>query len=174
MDVDQPNSPRPKLALFGAVVLLVVLADQFTKRWALESLTEGESVDVLGSVLQFTLYFNPGAAFGTGAGYTLLLSLVAIGASIALVFLAKQLHDPVWTVGLGLFLGGALGNLIDRIFREPGILKGHVVDFINYNGWFVGNVADIALTLAAIMVVMRSWQGIKLDGTRDVTESSTD
>ena len=156
------------------MVLLVVLADQLTKLWALSALTEGESIDVVGSFLQFTLYFNPGAAFGTGAGYTLILSLVAIGASIALIVLAKQLHDPIWTVGLALFLGGALGNLIDRVFREPGFLKGHVVDFINYNGWFVGNVADIALTLAAIMVVLRSWQGVKLDGTRDAPEPTTD
>lgn len=158
---------RPRLLLFGAIVLLTVVVDQLTKRWAIKSLSDNEDVEVIGSFLRFTLHFNPGAAFGTGAGYTVLLSLVAIGVSIALIFLAKQLHDRVWTIGLALFLGGAVGNLIDRIFREPGFLKGHVVDFINYNGWFVGNVADIALTLAAIIVVVRSWQGIRLDGTRE-------
>lgn len=174
MTLDETSAHRPRLALFGTVVLFVVLADQLTKWWALTALNPGEHVDVIGSFIQFTLYFNPGAAFGTAAGYTLILSVVAIGASVALIFLARQLHDPIWTIGLALFLGGALGNLIDRIFREPGVLKGHVVDFINYSGWFVGNVADIALTVAAIMVVLRSWQGVRLDGTREATEPTTD
>lgn len=157
--------------LFGTIVLAVIALDQLSKRWALAQFAEGESMDVIGRFIQFTLYFNPGAAFGTAAGYTILLSLIAVGASVALIFLAKQLRDTVWTIGLALFLGGAVGNLIDRVFREPGFLKGHVVDFINYNDWFIGNVADIALTFAAIIVVLRSWQGVGLDGTRAVDTS---
>ena len=169
-----PTPPsRPRFVLFGVIVLLVVGVDQLTKRWAVENLTGSEPKNVLGTFIQFTLYFNPGAAFGTGAGYTVLLSLVAIAACFVLVFLARQLRDPIWTVGLALFLGGALGNLFDRVFRPPGFMTGHVVDFISYNGWFVGNVADIALTGAAIIVVVRSWQGVRLDGTLEERRKPT-
>ncbi len=81
--------------------------------------------------------------------------------------MATRLRDRGWAIGLGLLLAGALGNLADRIFRQPSPFKGHVVDFIDY-GIFVGNVADIALTFAAIVIVWRTWRGIAIDGTREV------
>ena len=153
--------------LFGAVVVAVVALDQASKQWAASNLEGRDPINVLGTFIQFTLHFNPGAAFGTAAGYTVLLSLIAIAVCVGIAFMAKRLRDPIWAISLGLFLGGALGNLIDRVFRDPGFLRGHVVDFINYNGWFVGNVADIALTLAAIMMVVRSWQGVGVDGSSE-------
>lgn len=165
--MDEPTTQsRPRLGLFAAVTLAVVAVDQITKWWATDWLADREPVQVIGELLQFRLVFNPGAAFGTGAGYTILLTLVAITASVVLIVVARRLRDRFWTIALALFLGGALGNLIDRLAREPGIMRGHVVDFIDYAGFFVGNVADIALTVAAIMVVIRSWQGVRLDGTR--------
>ena len=87
--------------------------------------------------------------------------------SIAVVRMATRLRDRWWAVGLGLLLAGAIGNLCDRIFREPAPFRGHVVDFIDY-GVFVGNVADIALTFAAVVIVWRTWRGVGLDGSRQV------
>ena len=156
--------PKP-LGVFIASALVVVVADQASKLLALSRLTEGEYVPLIGDILGFRLVFNPGAALGTAAGYTILLSLVAVAVVATPIFIAGRLKDRWWALGLGLFLGGAVGNLIDRLFREPSFLRGHVVDFIDYNGFFVGNIADIALTVAAIIVVVRSWQGIKFDGT---------
>ncbi|HPU14400.1 MAG TPA: signal peptidase II [Aeromicrobium sp.] len=158
--------PKP-LGLFIAAASVVVLVDQASKLLALSRLVEGEYVPLIGDLLGLRLVFNPGAALGTAAGYTILLSLVAVAVAGTLIFIAGRLHDRWWALGLGLFLGGAVGNLVDRLVREPGFLRGHVVDFIDYNGFFVGNIADLALTIAAIIVVVRSWQGIKFDGTRE-------
>lgn len=152
---------------FVTVAAVTVLLDQLAKVWALHALDDGQRRAVLGDLLGLQLLFNPGAAFGTGAGYTIVLTLIALGAVIVLVRTASKLRDGIWEWGFGLFLGGALGNLIDRLFRDPGFGRGHVVDFIDYNGWFVGNVADLALTLAAVLLVLRAWQGVALDGTRE-------
>lgn len=165
------GSGSPRTVLFATVAAVVVAIDQLTKWWAVEELQGRDSIAVLGDVLSLTFVLNPGAAFGTGAGYTIVLTLVALVATAVLLFFARRLQDRVWAVGLGLFLGGAVGNLIDRLTREPGALRGHVVDMINYNDWFVGNVADMALTGAAVLIVVRAWQGIALDGTKE--ESAT-
>lgn len=140
--------------------------DQVTKVIAVAKLEGHESIELIPGVLSLTFLRNPGAALSAGAGYTLVLSVVAIAVCVGVIRVASKLRDKWWAVGLGLLLAGALGNLADRIFREPSPLKGHVVDFIDY-GVFVGNVADIALTFAAVIIVWRSWRGIKLDGTRE-------
>lgn len=163
----QAIKSRSALLTFGALAVLVLVLDQATKWWALRTLGSGHIIPVLGERLRFVLVFNPGAAFGTGANATIALTIVAVIVSIVIVFMARRLGDGLWAATLGLFLGGAVGNLGDRLFREPGFGRGHVVDFIDYGGLFVGNVADIALTFAAIMVLYRAWTGVKLDGTRD-------
>ena len=106
---------------------MTVLLDQLAKVWALHALDDGQRRAVLGDLLGLQLLFNPGAAFGTGAGYTIVLTLIALGAVIVLVRTASKLRDGIWEWGFGLFLGGALGNLIDRLFRDPGFGRGHVV-----------------------------------------------
>ncbi len=161
-----PVGPR-RVVLFAVVAIATVLLDQLTKWWAVAELRGRERIDVLGDLLGLRFVLNPGAALGTAAGYTIVLSLVAVAVVITLLVIARRLRDPWWAAGLGLFLGGALGNLIDRLFREPSFLRGHVVDFIDYAGFFVGNVADIALTLAAVVIIWRSWTGHRFDGTRE-------
>jgi len=136
-----------------------------TKVLAVEKLQGRESIELIPNVLSLSFMRNGGAALGTGAGFTVVLTIVAIAVSIAVVRMAASLRDRGWAVGLGLLFAGAVGNLCDRIFREPAPFKGHVVDFIDYNV-FVGNVADIALTLAAVVIVWRTWRGIGLDGSR--------
>ncbi len=151
----------------------VVLAwglDQVTKIWAVERLSGREPVEIIPGWLSFDFLRNPGAAFGLGSAWTVVLTLIAVVVVVVVVRLSTRLRDVPWAVALGLLLAGTLGNLTDRFFREPAPLKGHVVDFINYNGWFVGNVADIYLTVAAVLIILRSLQGVSIDGTREQQE----
>lgn len=148
-----------------ATALVVVVVDQLTKWWAVSSLRGHEPISILGGLLGLRFLRNPGAALGTGAGYTIVLSLIAVAVIVILVSQVRRLRDRWWALGLGLFLGGAVGNLLDRIFREPAVLRGHVVDFIDYGNFFVGNVADLALTIAAVVILVRSAQGVRIDGT---------
>lgn len=168
LSADAVGSRRGRfLGLFAVGVVLAWALDQITKVLAVERLAGAEPVELIPGFLDLTFLRNPGAAFGMGASLTVVLSLAAIGVCVVVVRMATRLRDRVWTVGLGLLLAGALGNLTDRLLREPGVLRGHVVDFIDYNGWFVGNVADIYLTVAAALIVWRTWQGVGVDGTRE-------
>ena len=163
-----PEGRRPRLAISALLVAVVTLAvDQATKAWALRSLTPGVSVDIVGEVLRLTIIRNPGAAFSIGNQATWLLTLVSVVILVVILRSIGRLGHRGWTICLGLILGGAVGNLVDRILREPGVGRGHVIDFIDYGGLFVGNVADIAIVAAAGTIAVLAWQGIALDGTRD-------
>ena len=160
------HSPRSTyLRLFILVALLVLVVDQATKALAVATLKGEDSIELIPHVLALTYMTNGGAAFGMGAGMTVVLTALAAVVCFFVARTASQLRDRGWAVGLGLFLGGALGNLIDRVFRDPAPFKGHVVDFLDY-GIFIGNVADIALTLAAAMIFFLTWRGVGIDGTR--------
>lgn len=167
-------TPLKVWILAGSVAITVVLIDQLTKIWAVHSLEGKPPVVVVGNwfgesigpLLQLRVIRNPGAAFGLGAfgpASTLVLSIVAIVVVIVLVRFVSRITDPWWALALGLVLGGALGNLVDRFTREPGVLRGHVVDFFEIPNFPIFNVADISLTLAvAIILVLtirgRSWR----------------
>lgn len=160
-----------RVRFFVVVAVVVVVIDQITKALAVEHLRDEAPIPLIPNVLSLTFLRNPGAAFGMGTSATVVLSLIAIAVCVAVVRVAPRLRDLTWTLGLALLLGGALGNLLDRIFRPPAVLRGHVVDFINYNNWFVGNIADIALTAAAVVILVRSWQGVRIDGTRETPDA---
>lgn len=160
---------RPALALvlLTGIAVGVLALDQATKALAVHYLAVGdERVDLLGSLLGLRLLYNPGAAFSLGTGMTWLLTAVAAGVVVVVVRMARRIRSTAWAVALGLLLGGALGNLVDRLVREPGVGRGHVVDFIAYADWFVGNVADIAIVAAAALVVLLGLRGTGLDGRR--------
>ncbi|MEV0287568.1 MULTISPECIES: signal peptidase II [unclassified Kribbella] len=164
-----PKKPSWKLmALFGAVGFLVLLLDQLTKALALEHLTPGEPVDVIGGFLKFNLIRNSGAAFSLGAGYTPYISAIQIIVALGVVFLSRRLGSVGWAVAFGFLFGGALGNIIDRIFREPSPFHGHVIDFLQTPHWAIFNVADMAVTSAAALLVIQTLRGIKLDGTKEL------
>ena len=141
---------------------LVVAIDVFTKQWALSALEPGVRHSVLGDALSLQLVFNSGAAFSLGEDYTWVLTVVAAVVTGGIVYYARRARTPVAIALMGVALGGALGNLIDRLFREPGFGRGHVVDMINYNNVFVGNVADIAIVGAALVFVALSLIGTRL------------
>jgi len=147
-------------AVWLAAVLVVSL-DVFTKQWALDSLTPGVPHPVIDGVLTFQLVFNSGAAFSLGENYTWVLTLIAAAVTVGIVYYARRARTW-WSVGLfGIALGGAVGNLLDRLFREPGFGRGHVVDMINYHDLFVGNVADIAIVGSAAAFMLMSMLGRK-------------
>lgn len=160
------RSRRPLVLVLLALAALVVAADQLTKVWAVQSLVEGERTPLLGDLLGLSLLYNPGAALSLATGMTWLLTIVATAVVVVILRVAKRLGSRGWTVALGLLLGGALGNLADRMLREPGFARGHVVDFIAYGNVFVGNIADIAIVGAALLIVLLSMRGIGVDGSR--------
>lgn len=160
-----PTGGRRRLyAVLLGLAATTLVADQLSKAWALAALTPGESVDVIGSWIRLTILRNPGAAFSIGDGSTWVLTLVSLAILAWVVVGARKVGNLPWAVALGLLLGGALGNLVDRFFREPGIGRGHVVDFINYFGWFVGNVADIAIVVAAGLIMVLTYRGTAIAG----------
>jgi signal peptidase II len=134
---------------------------------ALDVLADGESRPFVGDFIRLKLIGNPGAALSLGAGNTWVMTAIAVGVLVAIVFVAKGLGSRAWAIALGLLLGAALGNLTDRFIRPPGGGQGHVVDFLDYNRWFIGNVADIWIVSAAILIVLLALLGIGVDGRRD-------
>ncbi|WP_421733369.1 signal peptidase II [Cellulomonas sp.] len=174
---DQPDAPstsprrRALLITLVSISVAVLVLDQLSKAWALASLVEGERRELVGSLLGLQLVFNSGAALSIATGMTWVLTIVATVVVVVVVRASRRIGSRAWAVALGLLLGGAIGNLVDRLVREPGFAQGEVVDFIAYADWFVGNVADIAIVVAAVLVVILAALGIHIDGTRDSRET---
>lgn len=144
------RQPRVVLALIAVVVLAL---DLVTKIVVVAKLDPADPVQIIGDTVTLHLIRNPGAAFSMATGLTWILTLIAIGVVVWIVRMGSRLRSMWWAVGLGLVLGGALGNLVDRLFRAPGPMQGHVVDFVSV-GWFpIFNVADSAITCAAVLLV---------------------
>lgn len=143
-----------------ALAAVVIAADQLSKWWAETNLGDGTVIPLIGDILSFQLVYNPGAAFSIGEEFTWVLTIIAAIAVVAIIRYAWRIESRAWAFALGLLLGGAITHLGDRLFREPGFARGHVVDFINYGGYFIGNIADIALVGGAAMIVIISLMGI--------------
>lgn len=161
------STSHPRLRLWVAVAAVAFLLDQATKIWAEHALANGEPRSVIGDLLQVHLTHNPGAAFSMGTGYTVVLTMIAIAVIVVCVKMATRLGSTGWAIGLGLLLGGALGNVTDRIFRDPSPFRGHVVDWIEVPHWPVFNLADTAICVAAGIFVLQSVRGVHLDGSRE-------
>jgi signal peptidase II len=157
----------------AGVALVGYALDLGSKVLAVDRLTGRPPVQVVGDLLTLTLARNPGAAFSTGTSYTLVLSLVAIVAAAAVLWFARRLRSTGWALGLGFLLAGILGNLTDRVFRAPGFLRGHVVDFLALPHWPVFNVADMCINVAAVCIVVQAVRGIGLDGRRGREQDGT-
>jgi signal peptidase II len=152
------SAPRRRRAGWGriaAAVGLIVAVDQVTKAWAVAALSDGP-INVIGTHVQFDLTRNGGSAFGRFQGMTPLLAVGAIAVSVFLVRAVRQASDGWMVAALTLVLGGAVGNLTDRVVRAPGFLTGHVVDFVKVGWWPVFNLADSCITVGAVLLVVRS------------------
>ena len=141
--------------MFLALAVTGVALDVLTKVWVVARLQPGEPVPLLGGLLTLRLIRNPGAAFSSGEGFT---AVFAVAAVVVLVFiltrLAPRIGHPGWAVALGLLAAGVAGNLVDRVFRAPGVLRGHVVDFLQLPHWPIFNVADACITTGAVLVMV--------------------
>lgn len=164
--VNGPTSTHDARRLFVVVALAAYALDLLTKVLAVRHLTPYEPVDVIGKLLRLDLVRNPGAAFSTGTSYTALLSVIAVIAAAVVIRFGRRLGDRTWAVALGLLLAGVCGNLTDRIFREPGVLRGHVVDFLALPHWPVFNVADMLIDAAVVLIIVQTWRGIGISGRR--------
>lgn len=167
---EDPARPR-RVLLLSAIALGVLAVDLVTKITAVRELEWREPKPILDGLVYLQLVRNPGAAFGMATGMTWLLTLIAVGVVVAIIRAAGRLRSRGWAVALGLVLGGALGNLGDRMFRYPGVLRGWVVDFISLLApdgrvWPVFNAADSAICLGGALLVLLALFGRELDGTR--------
>jgi signal peptidase II len=161
----------PKVRLLALIAVAVLAADIVTKVIAVAQLEDRAPVEVLGGLVYLQLVRNPGAAFSLATGYTWVLTIVAIAVVVVIVRVSRRLRSTGWAVALGLVLGGALGNLIDRLFRSPGPLHGHVVDIVSLLApdgrvWPVFNLADSSIVSGGALLVLLALLGRELDGTR--------
>ena len=151
--------------LFVAVALVLIALDQFTKNLAIASLKLGVDYPVLGEVLTWRLVYNDSAAFSLGFGQTWILAVIAAAATLATIWYARKITSVSWALMAGVFLAGVVGNLIDRLIREPSFGNGHVVDFIRIPLNFpVFNLADIFIVSMATLTVIRVFRGENLGG----------
>ena len=164
---DALRAPRRRIGLLLVVAGVALILDEVSKLLVVANMIQGDRpVDLIPGVLDLQLTRNPGAAFGFAAGATVIFTLVAVAVVGFIVRAARKLASTGWAWSLGLLLGGALGNLGDRIFRAPGPLKGHVVDWIHIHHWPVFNLADSAIVVGGVLAVVLSLRGITLDGRK--------
>ncbi|PWU59747.1 signal peptidase II [Micromonospora globispora] len=166
------GTPRRRaVGVLLGVALVALLADLLTKQLALSTLSGRGPVSLLGGTIYFTLTRNSGAAWSIGSGHTWVFPLITIGVIGWIAWMALRLRSLPWAISLGLVLGGALGNLTDRIFRAPGHFVGHVVDMVSLfdpygQVWPVFNLADSALVCGVTLAVLLELTGRQRDGRR--------
>ncbi|MEY3635899.1 MAG: hypothetical protein RL147_328 [Actinomycetota bacterium] len=145
--------------LYGVAWFVWVL-DLATKLWAVNTLSDRSNIKIIGDFFQLTLVRNPGAAFSVAEGATIFLTLFGFLVMGVIFYYSTKITSRGWSVVLGLAMGGILGNLVDRIFREPGVLRGHVIDWLQVPNWPVFNIADSAIVLAAVVSMILSVRNI--------------
>jgi signal peptidase II len=166
----EPTKPR-RVAVLVAVAIAVLALDIISKSIVVATLSNRPPVRLLGGFLTLTLIRNPGAAFSIGTSMTIVFTAIAAGVIVYIIRIARNLRSTAWAITLGLLLGGAAGNLGDRLFRSPGIFRGHVVDWIELPHWPVFNVADSCICCGGALVVLLALLRVRMDGTRESDES---
>ncbi|OEJ96639.1 signal peptidase II [Streptomyces thermolilacinus] len=161
---ERPRGRRRVVALM-AVAIVAYLLDLGSKMLVVAKLEHHDPIVVIDGLLKFEAVRNPGAAFGIGEAFTVVFTVIAAVVIVVIVRLARKLYSLPWAIALGLLLGGALGNLTDRIFRAPGVFEGAVVDFIAPAHFAVFNLADSAIVCGGFLIVILSFKGLDPDGT---------
>ncbi|MFC6062376.1 signal peptidase II [Streptomyces ochraceiscleroticus] len=156
---------RRRIGALLLVALIVYLLDLGSKLLVVAKLEHHEPVQVIGTLLQFEVIRNRGAAFSMGEALTIFLTLIAAAVIVVIFRIARKLYSLPWALALGLLLGGAFGNLTDRLFRSPGVFQGAVVDFIAPAHFAVFNLADSGIVCGGILIVLLSFRGLDPDGT---------
>src|SRR5690348_6310549 len=154
------------LTVMFSVAVIVLTADAISKQLVLARLPGHSPVRLLHGLITLDLTFNAGAASGVGTSYTAVIALVVCGVIAYIIRTARRLRSLAWTIALGLLLGGAMGNLGDRLFRAPGLLRGRVVDWLNLPHFpWTFNLADASITCAAVLIAVLALRGVRIDGT---------
>ncbi|WP_241002822.1 signal peptidase II [Streptomyces sp. CB01881] len=156
---------RRRIGVLMTVALVAFLIDLGTKLLVVARLENHAAIKVVGDVVTFQVIRNSGAAFGMGQALTIVFTVIAASVIVVIWRIARRLYSLPWAIALGLLLGGALGNLTDRLFRAPSAFRGHVVDFISVQHFAVFNLADSAIVCGGILVVLLSFRGSNPDGT---------
>ncbi|MGW3664227.1 signal peptidase II [Streptomyces sp. NPDC005141] len=156
---------RRRIAVLFTVAVLAYALDLVSKMIVVAKLEHHDSIEIIGDWLKFEAIRNAGAAFGFGEAFTIIFTVIAAAVIVVIARLARKLYSVPWAIALGLLLGGALGNLTDRIFRSPGVFEGAVVDFIAPKHFAVFNLADSAIVCGGILIVLLSFRGLDPDGT---------
>ncbi|MGY0062570.1 signal peptidase II [Streptomyces sp. LZ34] len=156
---------RRRIGVLLAVATFAYLVDLSSKLLVVAKLEHHDPIEVIGTWLQFEVIRNRGAAFGFGEAMTIVFTVIATGVIVVIARLARKLYSLPWAIALGLLLGGAFGNLTDRVFRAPGGLQGAVVDFIAPAHFAVFNLADSAIVCGGFLIVILSFRGLDPDGT---------
>jgi len=159
--------PHRRIWALVFIAVAVLALDIASKVTVVATLSGKQPIRLLGGFLKLRVDRNPGAAFSFAPSLTILFSLIAITVIVVILRSSRRIRSLPWAVTLGLLLGGATGNLIDRIFRSPGAFRGWVVDWIQVPHWPVFNLADSAIVCGGILAVLLSARGIRLDGQRE-------
>jgi signal peptidase II len=159
------------VGLFAAVAVAVLVLDIVSKAIVVAKLQNHPPVRLLGGAIYLVETRNSGAAFSVGTGATIVLTVIALAVVVVILRTARRMRSIGWAVALGLILGGALGNIVDRLFRSPGVGRGHVVDWISLfsndgSRFAIFNLADSAITCGAVLAAILALRGVDLDGTR--------
>lgn len=163
-------APRPRrIRLLVTVAAVVFGADLASKTIVVATLSDRAPLRLLGGLLTLRELRNSGAAFSIGTSVTVVFTLIALGVIVAILRTARRLRSIPWAVTLGLLLGGAAGNLGDRLLRSPGFLRGHVVDWIELPHWPVFNVADSCIVCGGVLAVLLAVRGVPIEGRRHQT-----
>ncbi|MER5575942.1 signal peptidase II [Streptomyces massasporeus] len=160
-----PPRGRRRIAVLFAVAAFAYALDLISKLIVVAKLEHHPPIEIVGDWLKFEAIRNAGAAFGFGEAFTVIFTMIAAAVIVVIARLARKLYSLPWAIALGLLLGGALGNLTDRIFRAPGVFEGAVVDFIAPKHFAVFNLADSAIVCGGILIVLLSFRGLDPDGT---------
>jgi signal peptidase II len=158
---------RRRLCLLLAVAGAVYIADAVSKIVVVATLPPPREVRLLGGLLNLVVVRNSGAAFSFGTSMTIVFTVIAVGVIFFILRTSRRLRSLPWAITLGLLLGGATGNLTDRLLRSPGLFRGDVVDWLQLPHWPVFNVADSAIVCGGALAVLLAARGFRLDGTRD-------
>ncbi|WP_030380312.1 MULTISPECIES: signal peptidase II [unclassified Streptomyces] len=156
---------RRRIAVLFSVAAFAYALDLVSKLIVVAKLEHHAPVRLIGDWLQLEAIRNAGAAFSFGEAYTVIFTVIAAAVIVVIARLARKLYSLPWAIALGLLLGGALGNLTDRVFRAPGVFKGAVVDFISPKHFAVFNLADSAIVCGGILIVLLSFRGLDPDGS---------
>jgi signal peptidase II len=159
--------PHRRIGALLAIAVVVLGLDIASKVALVATLTGHQPIRLLGGFLKLRVDRNPGAAFSFAQSMTIVFTLIAITVVVVILRSSRRIRSLPWAITLGLLLGGATGNLVDRIFRYPGVFRGWVVDWIQVPHWPVFNIADSAIVCGGILAVLLSARGIRLDGQRE-------